>query len=73
MRNLKIVGVALVMLVVLQSVNKDNPKKVQGPKAFDLNNINNEVAPCEIFYSYAIGNWQKNKSDSSYRRKVDEF
>jgi len=59
MRNLKIVGVALVMLVVLQSVNKDNPKKVQGPKAFDLNNINNEVAPCENFYSYAIGNWQK--------------
>lgn len=59
MKNLKILGIAVVMLVVLQSVSKDKPKEVITPKAFDLNNMNKDATPCEDFYSYAIGNWQK--------------
>jgi putative endopeptidase len=59
MKNLKIIVVAAVLLMIMQSVTKDKPQIVKNPVAFDLSNLNTDIAPCDNFYSYAIGNWQK--------------
>lgn len=59
MKYLKMASLALVGFIGLLAVSKDKPKQVNAPKAFDLNNINEEVDPCDNFYAYAIGNWQK--------------
>ena len=60
MKHLKTGIGCLVLLIGLGSESINNGQvNSKDPVAFDLSNLNKEVKPCDNFYAYAIGNWQK--------------
>ncbi|MBO6515273.1 MAG: M13 family metallopeptidase [Bacteroidia bacterium] len=60
MKQLVLSGAALMLLVQCNSPKEDkNEEMTENPVAFELSNIDSTVSPCDNFYKYAIGSWQK--------------
>ena len=55
-------GLTAITFIVACSDKKDKTEEIKETKipAFDIANIDSTALPCEDFYQYAIGNWQKN-------------
>jgi len=53
-------GVVLLTQCKSPSTNENQDETMENkPMAFELSNIDSSIAPCDNFYKYAIGNWQK--------------
>ena len=61
MKHLKTATIGLIFIIGLGSEPLQKGKHIHSkdPVAFDLANLNTDVQPCDNFYAYAIGNWQK--------------
>lgn len=57
-----LLGLTAITFIVACGDKKDKTEETKEAKipAFDLANIDSTALPCEDFYQYAIGNWQKN-------------
>lgn len=61
MRYTVIFSALVLVLTQCKPKSEEMKEEIEEPKpvAFSLDNLNKDVAPCDNFYSYAIGNWQK--------------
>jgi putative endopeptidase len=60
LQTMKKLSVLLGLAVVASCTTPKKEVAEEGPIAFDVNYIDSTYDPCDDFYKYAIGNWQKN-------------
>ncbi len=60
MKQFIITGAALLLLTQCNPPKEEKTEEMEDqPVAFELSNIDSSVMPCDNFYTYAIGSWQK--------------
>ncbi|MBR9917523.1 M13 family metallopeptidase [bacterium] len=56
----KIIILSLVLAACGSETEEKEKVKNEGPVAFDVSQIDSTIDPCDNFYKFAIGSWQKN-------------
>lgn len=70
---LVVLGLALFSSCGTETKKEENTEKKDAVPAFDIANIDSTFSPCEDFYQFAIGNWQKNNPIPSTESRWGSF
>ncbi len=70
---LVVMGFALISSCGTEPKKEENTEKKDIVPAFNMSNIDSTFSPCEDFYQFAIGNWQKNNPIPSTESRWGSF
>lgn len=68
-----IMGLALLCSCGTEEKKEENTEKKDVVPSFDITNIDSTFSPCDNFYQFAVGNWQKNNPIPSTESRWGSF